>query len=177
MIDQGKYLATRTRQDILTVAHLLEDEPTEEIVRQKIRKGLKQQRAVDDESRMVDATIRLGARLLLMVDIGSLPAEVSGRLSLPWTQNSLRESLYSYFDKTQETFSEGLAVGTDLTARNIDRISGIEIALTDNLVDHLRLVEKDTKLCIFHHVSFLKWMKYIQRYALSVNERFNDDSD
>lgn len=167
MIDEGKYLTARTHQDMLRIAHLLEDEPTKDNVRQKIRQTLTQQRPPEDENRMLDGSIKLAARLLAMVNIGSLPSEVSGRLFLPWNEGSLRNSVHSHFDVPQEVDPKNVVIGTDLTARNIDHISEIEIVSTDNLVDHLRLVERDKKLCIFHHVSFLKWMESTQKYVVS----------
>ena len=46
-------------------------------------------------------------------------------------------------------------------AWSIEMVGGIEIAFTDNLADHLLLVEEDSKVLIFHHVSFLE----VQRQA------------
>jgi hypothetical protein len=41
-------------------------------------------------------------------------------------------------------------------ARNLGRIAGIEIQFTNNLADHLRLMnEDDKKVTIFHNASFL----------------------
>ncbi|KAL2171205.1 hypothetical protein VTG60DRAFT_3516 [Thermothelomyces hinnuleus] len=42
-------------------------------------------------------------------------------------------------------------------AWSIANVAGIEVAFTDNLVDHLRLVEDDTRLLIFQHASFLEY--------------------
>jgi hypothetical protein len=38
----------------------------------------------------------------------------------------------------------------------IERIGGISIQFTDNLADHLLLVNDDTTLLVFHHVAFLE---------------------
>jgi hypothetical protein len=35
-------------------------------------------------------------------------------------------------------------------------MAGLEIVWTDNLADHLRLTDDDTKVHIFHHASFLE---------------------
>jgi hypothetical protein len=167
LVDEGKYLAARTHQDLLKIAHLLKHETTEDEVKQKIRQTLTQQRPPDDENKMIDGSIKLATRLFLMVNIGPLPSEVFGTLFLPWTRGSLQDAVHDYFNVAPEMVpvSENDVIRMDLTARNIDRISGIEVVPTDNLVDHLRLVEMGKKLCIFHHVSFLKRMKVIQTYV------------
>ncbi|CAO2652016.1 Nn.00g002990.m01.CDS01 [Neocucurbitaria sp. VM-36] len=157
----GIYLSARSHHDLSKIAHLLEDEPCEAEVRQKLRQTFTQQRSLADEKDMLDGSIRLAARLLAMIHIGPLPSEVSARLFVPWNQGSLQHAVHSYFSLPPEidSDSEHDVIGMDLTCRNIDRISGIEIVPTDNLVDHLRLVDKDKKLCVFHHVSFLRIMK------------------
>lgn len=40
-------------------------------------------------------------------------------------------------------------------ARNLARITGIEIEWTNNLANHLSLVDEDKKVAIFHHALFL----------------------
>ncbi|KAF2178669.1 hypothetical protein K469DRAFT_731671 [Zopfia rhizophila CBS 207.26] len=59
------------------------------------------------------------------------------------------------------------------TASNLERIAGIQIKLTDNLADHLRMIDKEDKfVAIFHHASFLKrqnrcWLKgYPESYRI-----------
>ncbi|ORY14049.1 hypothetical protein BCR34DRAFT_480130 [Clohesyomyces aquaticus] len=166
LINEGKYLSARTHLDLLRIAHLLEDEPTQDDVKRKIREDLTQQRPPEEEDKMLDRSIRLAARMLAMINIGPLPTEVSGRHSLSWNQGSFRDALHDHFNDPQETKPDGAVIGTDLTARSVNRI--FEVVLTDNLVDHLRLVEKEKKLCLFHHISFLKSMKSINRYVLPV---------
>jgi len=41
-------------------------------------------------------------------------------------------------------------------ARNLGRIAGIEIEWTKNLADHLRLIDEDRKVAIFHHATYLE---------------------
>ncbi|KAF2855174.1 hypothetical protein T440DRAFT_464470 [Plenodomus tracheiphilus IPT5] len=158
LMDEGIYVAVRTYADVLRAARLLEDEATREEVTEGLRGDLKQQRSVSSQDRMIDGSIKLVVRLLTMVNIGALPMEVSGRFCLPWAQGSLREALQEYFSVPPELDPDPKysVMGTDFTCRNIDRISGIEVVPTDNLVDHLRLMQGDRKVCVFHQVMFLK---------------------
>jgi hypothetical protein len=167
LVDQGIHVSNRTHRDLLTTAHLLEDEQTEDGVRQKLRQSLTQQRLPADEQRMLDGSIKLASRLVLMMNIGSSPSEISGKLALPWTKDSLRETIHDHFNDTTTatTNSNHDVFSTDLTCRNIERIAGIEIVPTDNLMDHLRLVDKDKKLCLFRHVTFLKRMLAVKWYV------------
>ncbi|KAF1842936.1 uncharacterized protein K460DRAFT_291120 [Cucurbitaria berberidis CBS 394.84] len=168
LVNEGLYLSARTHHDILTIARLLEDESTEEMIKQKLRQNLTQQRPQAEEDRMLDGSVKLATRLLAMVNIGPLASEISGRYFMNWDQGSLRDAVHRHFNILPEIDPDPKysVIGTDLTCRNIDRISGIEVVPTDNLIDHLRLVERDTKVCVFHHVSFLKRMNATQNSSL-----------
>lgn len=166
LVDEGKHLSARAHDDLLRIAHLLEDEPTQDEVKRKIRQTLTQQRPLDDENSMLDGSIKLAARLHSMVDIGPLDSEVSGRISLLWKKGSLKDTVQAHFYASTNMDHDEALIETDLTARNIASISGIEIVFTDNIADHLRLIARDRKLCIFHHVTFLKWMKFARKYVL-----------
>jgi hypothetical protein len=165
LIDEGSHLSARSHQHLLNIAHLLEDESTEEETRRKLRQTLTTQRCSADEKKMLDGSIKLAARVLAMVSIGPLPSEISGKHSLPWHQGSFQDAVHSYFKDPPEIDLDPKddIIGTDLTCHTIERVSGIEVILTDNLVDHLRLVEGDKKLCVFHHASFLKTMIAVER--------------
>jgi hypothetical protein len=164
LVDQGTHISSRTHEDLVTTAHLLEDEQTEDGVRQKLRQTLTQQRLPADERRMLDGSIRLAARLLLMMNIGLSPSEISGRKAIPWPKGSLQEAVHGHFNAlpAAAAVTNNDVVGMDLTCRNIERIAGIEIVPTNNLIDHLRLVDKDKKLCVFHHVTFLRRMQAVK---------------
>jgi hypothetical protein len=53
-------------------------------------------------------------------------------------------------------------------ARNLGRIAGIEVYWTNNLFDHLRLIDEDRKVAVFHYASFLKCQRerYESRFGL-----------
>ena len=45
-------------------------------------------------------------------------------------------------------------------ALNLHRIAGIRIFWTDNLADHLRMMNDDKTVAIFYHASFLEYQKH-----------------
>jgi hypothetical protein len=165
LFNQGAHIAARTHHDLLRTAHLLEDESTENEISEMLRQTLTTQRCPADEKEMLDGSIKLAARVLAMVSIGPLGPEISGRLSLPWSQGSFQDAVHGYFNDPQEIDLDPKdnIIGTDLTCHTIERVSGIEVVPTDNVLDHLRLVEGDKKVCIFHHASFLKTMIAVKR--------------
>jgi hypothetical protein len=48
-------------------------------------------------------------------------------------------------------------------ALNLQRIGGIRISWTDNLADHLRMMDDDKTVAVFYHASFLEYQK--QKYV------------
>jgi hypothetical protein len=44
---------------------------------------------------------------------------------------------------------------SDLNARGLERVAGLRIVGTDNLADHLRMMDDDGTVAIFHHAAFL----------------------
>ncbi|KAF2259627.1 hypothetical protein CC78DRAFT_475120, partial [Lojkania enalia] len=59
--------------------------------------------------------------------------------------------------KESSTNTEKIKFDADMTAFNIKCFTGLKIQWTDNLANHLQLIDNEAKLCIFHHVTFLKW--------------------
>lgn len=106
-------------------------------------------------------SINLALRLVSMTKFGFGPGEFVPHRCPPryhaWEQGSLKEYLKSYFDKPPVLSCDRLRLPKTFHAWSIDKIGGIDISFTDNLADHLLLVEDDSKLMIFHHVSFLEY--------------------
>ncbi|KIN00704.1 hypothetical protein OIDMADRAFT_125293 [Oidiodendron maius Zn] len=78
----------------------------------------------------------------------------SSRSSLQWNDSSLRECAASYFYLARPEYS-GIRFSRGFDAWALDEKAGISVQLTDNLVDHLRLVDNDTKVLVFHYASYL----------------------
>lgn len=105
-----------------------------------------------------EAFMTLGLRLLCMLKIG--PAKgyvVMPGSDLGWTADPMC-SVKEYINAEFDTKSEGVDIKLPriFNARNIERIAGIEISWTSNLIDHLKMRDDDTVVTIFYHASFLK---------------------
>ncbi|KAI4666198.1 uncharacterized protein J4E88_010493 [Alternaria novae-zelandiae] len=164
LTDEGAHLCSRTHRSLLQVAHLLEDAADEGEIRERLRQTLKTQRTSADEKKMLDGSLKLATRIFAMISIGPLSSEISAKHSLPWDQGTFTDAVHEYFNQPPEIELDPNenVVSADLVCYNIERMSGIEVLWTDNLLDHLRLVEGDKKLCVFHHASFLRKMMAIE---------------
>ena len=170
LTDEGAHLCSRTHRSLLQVAHLLEDAADEEEIRERLRQTLTTQRTSADEKKMLDGSLKLATRIFAMISTGPLSSEISAKYSLPWAQGTFRDAVHEYFNQPPdiELHTKEDVVSTDLVCHDIERMSGMEVLWTDNLLDHLRLVEGDKKLCVFHHASFLRKMMAIERYVILI---------
>ena len=113
----------------------------------------------DDANDVVCEVIDLCVRLTFMIDVGKIQyGFVPGQRPLIWEDGSVKDFLQKHLGSA--TFAPLRIVRVKLdrlfTARNLDRIAGLQIVWTDNLTDHLRLMVDDTRVAIFHHASFLE---------------------
>lgn len=124
-----------------------------------------QEIACDAKSEHTAADINHGidmcASLLVMteIELNGSPAGLSGLTAVPWKKGSLNDSLSCYFCPQKTLQADRPKLGKVFTARNLNRIAGIEIRWTTNLADHLRLVDDDQVVFIFHCASFLQLQK------------------
>jgi hypothetical protein len=110
-----------------------------------------------NEDKLLDNTIDLAARMHLMVNIAVDNPVISRQIQLRWESGILRDFLKDHFFQPQVLSNDGIKLERMFTVSNLERIAGIQIKLTDNLADHLRMIDKDDKVvAIFHHASFLK---------------------
>lgn len=111
-------------------------------------------------------TLNLAARLVSMVEIGSLETEFgflhhTSQRPLPrWTESDLASLLGTTFSSSPQTDCGGIGAPLTLDAWSLDNVAGIKIKFTDNLADHLRLANKETLLYVFHHAAFLEHQKH-----------------
>ncbi|KFY66699.1 hypothetical protein V496_01928 [Pseudogymnoascus sp. VKM F-4515 (FW-2607)] len=99
----------------------------------------------------------LGARLLCMLKIGPMKGYSMPGTELPWTPDSrcnIREYINAKFDTKFEAVD--IKLPRLFNAVNLERIAGIEICWTSNLIDHLKMRDDDTVVNIFYHAAFLK---------------------
>lgn len=107
------------------------------------------------------------ARCLTLTNIGPLETEANPRRHVSWQSGGLRTCLEAYFTGNSEQNCGHVNLYRDFDAWNIEAVGGINIKFTDNLADHLLLVEEDTVLLVFHHASFLECQgnEYVSHYT------------
>ncbi|KAF1847109.1 uncharacterized protein K460DRAFT_402475 [Cucurbitaria berberidis CBS 394.84] len=152
--DGGRHVLARTHQDVLDVVIALDKGQSREDIQLDLRAKLT--KAHDNEDELVDRSIDLAASLWLMVDFGNTQYGFCGRRQLQWTRHSIKKCVASGFDATPWLGHKGVKLQRVFNALNLDRIAGVDILPTSNLLDHLRLTDDDTKLYVFHHASVLK---------------------
>jgi hypothetical protein len=116
----------------------------------------------DNSETLICETIDLAVRLWLMVDVGELlHGFVPGQKSLRWEQGVLKDLLVNHFSSPVAMPMRVVRVKLDrlFTARNLERIAGLQIIWTSNVLDHLRLMVDDTRIAIYHHASCLEHLK------------------
>lgn len=160
--DEGRHVAARNHRDIIQIVRQLKGG----VLRQDIKAGLRSKLTVlhANEDEMLDNSINLAAGLLLMIDFGGFSYGFSGKTELQWKNATLADCLEDYFGDDSVLAHERVKLEKNFTARNLSRIAGVEIVWTDNLVDHLRMTDDDTRIHIFHHASFLETQR--KRYSI-----------
>lgn len=139
-------MSIRTHREVLGIAADL----LQELPRENIRASLKPEHA-----ELLNGSIDLTARLISMMDIGTLQYGFSGRKGLVWNQGSLKDFVHDHFNHPV-MLRQDVKLEKVFNARNLDRIVGIKVEWTDNLADHLRMMDDESRVAIFHHASFLK---------------------
>ncbi|KAJ4141787.1 hypothetical protein NW768_001005 [Fusarium equiseti] len=142
----GNHASIETHQDIMTIAQLAKAQQTPDDIRQQV--------GIQDDGH--DHSIDLAARLLTMVEIGNLSYAFSGSRKVEWLGGSLEALLNQTFQPTPVLSPKNVKLDRIFNAFNLGAIAGIDIIWTNNLADHLRLMNDDKSVAIFHHASFLK---------------------
>ncbi|KAK6223940.1 hypothetical protein LQW54_000085 [Pestalotiopsis sp. IQ-011] len=126
-------IAAYSQLNILNLIQLLQTNPDHEAA----LNSLKSQTTVPSDD-ACENLVNLAARLLLMLN------------------GTLSEFVQDYFAESPKLSHESIRLPKFFNAWSVAVVAGIEIDFTNNLADHLRLVEDDSKLLIFHHASFLE---------------------
>ena len=133
--------------------------------RESLISKLQEQRVVADMVSIED-TIELAARLLLMLSIGNPKNCLTpGQRMIEWKSGTLKKLVTDRFSPTHVS-GDHVKLPRLFNALQLVKIAGLKVAWTNNLADHLLLREDDTKVCIFHHVSFLQCHKLGDWYAI-----------
>ncbi len=165
MHDTGQHVFVRTHQHIVGISQILKKDLDHS---QMLEKLLLESTQINDQNqdKVLKTSLNLVVRLLLMVEVGSIPNGFSGNSPCVWSHGNLSQFLMARFAPRSTTPQEWVRLGRVFTARNIERIAGIKIRWTNNLADHLRLFdseEGELVVNIFHHASFLVMLQ--NRYA------------
>ncbi|KAL4874551.1 hypothetical protein BJY04DRAFT_225862 [Aspergillus karnatakaensis] len=147
--NSGGNLSVQTHRQILGIIQQLRRGETRDLIRNSL--------SCSDPVAQVDDSISLAAQLLLMLNFASPRYAISGTTQLSWaTDGAISASIHDHFFSRRQLDDVFISLDSSFTAYNVEKLAGIEIVWTDNLADHLRLVEGDGKVAIFHHVTFLE---------------------
>jgi hypothetical protein len=105
----------------------------------------------------INNAVNLAIRLWLMIHVGSREG-ITGQTAIPWLGGCLQDVVTEHFCY-QLVLTDSVKFEKVFNALNLERIAGVVIQWTPNLVDHLRLKEDGKRpiLNIFHHTAFLQY--------------------
>ncbi|KAI1772655.1 hypothetical protein F4818DRAFT_425050 [Hypoxylon cercidicola] len=147
----GRYVTVRSHADVLEIIQLLRQGNDRGSIASHLRK--KCSSATEDAC---ESSINLAARLLLMMKIGVVKHQAAPRGFIAWECGSLAAIVEKQFNQPQVLDTHHVRLPKSFNAWTINVIGGLQVQFTDNLADHLLLVDDDTKVLIFHHASFLE---------------------
>ncbi|KAH6865202.1 hypothetical protein BKA58DRAFT_462854 [Alternaria rosae] len=156
--DRGEHVTIRHHQDIVDIVKQFEQNKTREEIKRSIILTDTQQTSEAVKEKRAEGSIRVVARLFAMVNMGpSSERWELGPESRPWNEanHNLKTVLARYFSPSSVD-TGSLRFKADLTAFNLKHLIGLKILWTNNLFDHLRLMDDDSTVCIFHHATFLR---------------------
>lgn len=152
----GLHMALNTSQELKEFILYLS--AAESMTRHEMSVYLEQSNNAESSERTRDNTINLALRILLMLRFGPVMGEMLPRRHLSWKEGCLKDYIQTYLDEDAPLGIEGVRLPRTFNAWSLVAIGGIAIELTDNLADHLLLIEEENnmKVLIFHHASFLE---------------------
>lgn len=106
-----------------------------------------------------NAQVALLARVWSMVSLDAPKYSLFLGQSTCWpSESSLLETIKDAFEPGPEP-PENTTFPVGLTLANLELIAGIQVVWTSNFTDHLKLTCEDTKVMVFHQLSFLELHK------------------
>ena len=104
----------------------------------------------------LDCAMALAARLWLMISIDPPPRSLMPGRAVHWgDKDKLADTIKDQFFPGA-LLQDAIKLHKAFTAANLEKIAGIKVVGTSNLADHLAMTCDDTKVMIFHQVSFLE---------------------
>lgn len=155
-------VSTTTHSTLVDIVCFLKSRnKAKESIRKEIKAILP---AYDDE--IIDTLISLSARLWTMCCIGEIKQCLTLGQTLTWQDGSLPQLLASRFS-TCLAVKEDVVLPKSFNAMSCEKVAGIRIRWTSNLLDHLKMTDEDQTVHIFHHAAFLELHKRVSRSASS----------
>ena len=149
---EGKYVAIQNRaENNRLIQDLMYDKS-----RQDLLAEICENRPGSSSADTFKNSLNLAARMFAMVAIGAVPHQFRPRPPLEWQEGSLRDFLAQHFCQEQVMNHDGVKLPKAFNGWSLEKIGRIRIMFTDNLSDHLRLDEDNSRLYIFPFVSFLE---------------------
>lgn len=153
-------ISTTTHSTLADIVCLVKDRHGEKaMIRSQIKATLPN---YSDES--VDVLISLAARLWTMACIGEIKQCLTLGQTLIWQDGSLSQLLASAFTPSLAT-KEDVLLLKSFNAMSCEKVAGIKIRWTSNILDHLKMTDEDQTVYIFHHAAFLDLHKKIPRFV------------
>lgn len=159
-------LGISTHQDVVDIALCLRNpEATRQSVKNSLTQLSQDSISSDPDNRM-RRSMNFAVRLWLMLDVGDyLSGFIPGQTQLHWGDESLRSLIESEFN-VNFVLESKIKLEKMFNAYSLERVAGIKIYWTNNLADHLRMMDDDSRVAIFHHAFFLQCHK--TWYALNI---------
>jgi hypothetical protein len=161
--DGDQNIFVKTHQDIADLVHQIKQPLSRETIRENLKNRLAMTSRNTEE--LLNNSIDLAVRLLLMIEIGGFQYGISSHTSLRWIDGTMKGFVHKWFDQPCILGHEHVKLSKIFNARNLECIAGIQITWTSNLADHLRMRDDDTRVAVFHYASFLEYQR--SRYATS----------
>jgi hypothetical protein len=155
LVDRGRYAMVKTHQDVLDLIRYFGKGSSRYDIQEALRKNVSTPDRLN-ETEAVDGAIDLAARLYLMVNVAIDSRTISEQTRLRWTTGDLKDSVQAHFQVSHILSDSGFRLEESFTTANLECIAGIRVVPTDNLADHLRLMDQDRAVAIFCNVSFLR---------------------
>lgn len=175
LYDGGRHVSVRIHRNIIDIAEDIKADLDRKAIKSNLSLKLSWPKPANEDE-VLDASIDLVASLLLMMNFRDAKFGYTGRRPLEWTTNTLKEFMTDMFKNSKNLGKETVKLEKIFSAVNFGRIAGIEIEWTNNLADHLRLIDEDKKVVIFHHASFLdsqtSWYESHSRYQIDTQADF-----
>jgi hypothetical protein len=154
LYEGGTHTSVRTHKDLVEIVQWFQQSKSRDEIKQQLKSKFTGRHLNEEE--LVNSSIDLVTRLFLMLDFGVIQYGFTGRTFSAWTTGNIKDFVADYYKSAPKLEHKGIKLQEIFNARNLRRIAGIKIDWTKNLADHLRLVDDDRTVSIFHHRSFLE---------------------